>query len=63
MSHDHHMICHVTYHMIYQDHRGSDRLLESSDKHKVVLSVEKEQPLGFSVRGGREFSLGIFVSQ
>jgi hypothetical protein len=46
-----------------KDQREGDRLLESTDKHKVVLVVEKEQPLGFSVRGGREFSLGIFISQ
>lgn len=56
-----HMICHVIN--LMQDRAAGDRLLASPDKHKVIVCVEKQQELGFSLRGGKEFSLGIFISQ
>lgn len=39
-----------------------NRLLSSPDKHKIVLHTSKKKSLGFSVRGGAEYSLGIYVS-
>lgn len=56
-----HVICHVIN--LMQDRAAGDRLLASPDKHKVIVCVEKQQELGFSLRGGKEFSLGIFISQ
>ena len=38
------------------------RLLTSSQRHKIVLHAQKKKDLGFSVRGGQEYGLGIYVS-
>lgn len=46
-----------------QDRAGGDRLLASPGRHKVVLHVDKKRPLGFSIRGGKEYSLGLYISQ
>ena len=41
---------------------AGDRLLASTDRHKVVLHASKKKDLGFSIRGGSEYSLGIYIS-
>ena len=46
-----------------QDRAGGDRLFASPGRHKVVLHVDKKRPLGFSIRGGKEYSLGLYISQ
>lgn len=38
------------------------RLLSSDERHKVVLHAQKKKDLGFSVRGGQEYGLGIYIS-
>ena len=41
---------------------SGSRLLSSIDRQKVVLHTDKKRPLGFSVRGGSEYGLGIYIS-
>ena len=41
---------------------AGDRLLASTNKHKVVLHSDKKSSLGFSIRGGSEYGLGIYIS-
>ncbi len=45
-----------------RDGEPGNRLLSSADKHKIVLHTDKKRSLGFSVRGGAEYGLGIYVS-
>ena len=47
---------------LQRDGESGNRLLSSADKHKIVLHTDKKRSLGFSVRGGAEYSLGIYVS-
>lgn len=41
---------------------AADRLLTSPDRQKVVLHADWTQSLGISIRGGKEYSLGIYIS-
>lgn len=38
------------------------RLFGSANRHKVVLHTDKKRALGFSVRGGSEYGLGMYIS-
>ena len=38
-------------------------LISFSDQKKVILQASAGRNLGFSIRGGQEYDLGIYVSQ
>lgn len=50
------------YVLTQREEVSGGRLLTSSQRHKIVLHAQKKKDLGFSVRGGQEYGLGIYVS-
>jgi len=50
--------------LLQVDERAArDGLLASPDRHKVVLHADRKRPFGFSIRGGSEYQLGIYISR
>ena len=45
------------------DSQEPPQLLSFADQHKIVLRSTPGKSLGFSIRGGKEFDLGVYVSR